>query len=227
MYDDTNAPRPTRASASPRVLVVNDDRDFTGAVRQVFSEQGYTVVECNQRDEALLGVVRGERYDLILYDLVGGPEEASDFHREVSIMSPGLAARIVFLSAAELPTSLPSARIAKPFGEGELREWVTELVGLRTKPPAAPEGEPARATVSRETIIVDALSATLRALRDAEQTRRVRDLHSQARSYEATIRRWATVPPSVEQVGAMFDLVTDLHEEAIATVAATRRPAPS
>jgi hypothetical protein len=201
------------------VLVVHEDPAFTCAVGRILADAGYAVVECNQRDEALLGVVQGEYYELILYDVLAGPEEAIDFHREVAVMKPDLAARIVFLSVDELPESLPNPRIVKPLGADSLREWIAEFVSLRTMPPVAPtdEGESTR-TVSREMIIADALAATLRTLRSTEQTRRVRELQAQARSYEAALKRWATVPPGAEQVGAMFELVTELHEEVNAAI---------
>jgi hypothetical protein len=176
-------------------------------------------VECNQRDEALLGVVAGEWYDVVIYDVLGGPDEAVDFHCEVAVMNRDLAQRIVFLCADPLPEFLPNPRIDRGLNTDSVREKVAEFVRLHTKPPVAPTkmGELARA-VSRETIIADTLTATLRLLSGTTQTRRVRELQGRARSYEAALRRWATVPPGVHQVGAMFDLVTELHAQVTATL---------
>jgi CheY-like chemotaxis protein len=203
-------------SNCPRVLVVHEDPAFTCAVRRLLAETGYSVIECNERDEALLGVVRGEHYDLILYDLIGGPDEATGFVREVAIMNSELAARIAFLSFDEAPESLQELWLTKPLNASDLREWVTGFVAVRA-PASEDSADVAETTltVSREAIIENALVATLRTLHGAKRTRRVRELQAQARSFDAAVKRWATVPPGPDKVTAMLDLVTELHEQAI------------
>ncbi len=139
---DRSGGLPERADTNhARVLVVHEDAAFTCAVRRLFADPGYSVVECNRRDDALLGIIRGDEYDVILYDVVVGADEALDFHRQVAVMSPGLAARIVFLSAEEIPLALANPRIVKPVSADELRAWVTEFVSLRTMPPVVRGGD--------------------------------------------------------------------------------------
>jgi CheY-like chemotaxis protein len=118
-----------------RVLVIHADPAFTTAVHRSLGEAGYLVVECNDPREALLGVLRGEEYDLVLCDVDGPPAAAIQFHEQIAAMNPPLAARVVFLASADVGVTLPNTRIAKPVGVPELRRWVAEFLSLRTLPP--------------------------------------------------------------------------------------------
>jgi CheY-like chemotaxis protein len=116
-----------------RLLVVHDDPAFTCAVRR--SLRSYSVVERNDRAEALLGVLRGEEYDLILCDVDAQPAAAIAFRDRIAAMNPALAARVVFLATDDVDISLQNPRITKPLSQEDLRRWVTEFVSLRTLPP--------------------------------------------------------------------------------------------
>jgi CheY-like chemotaxis protein len=118
-----------------RVLVVHEDSAFTTAVHRSLSEVGYLVVARTDPREALIGIFRGEEYDLIVYDVNGPPAAAIQFHERIAAMSQPLAARVVFLASDEAGVTLPNARIAKPVGVPELRRWISEFVSLRALPP--------------------------------------------------------------------------------------------
>ena len=45
---------------------------------------------------------------------------------------------------------------------------------------------------------------------------RVRVLRTKARFYALAVAHWTAVPPTVEQVGAMLDMVTELHSNVLA-----------
>jgi hypothetical protein len=79
--------------------------------------------------------------------------------------------------------------------------------------------------LTREVLILDALAAVLRLLREPRGSAYVRELRTQARFYENAVKRWTTVPATSAQVGAMFDLVTELHDKVVGVVGAlgTRR----
>ena len=68
---------------------------------------------------------------------------------------------------------------------------------------------------SRESLLEAALADVLRML-EGLSTPVVRELRSQARSYEKTLKRWATVPPTDDQLDAMFDVVGELSARAAA-----------
>ena len=75
--------------------------------------------------------------------------------------------------------------------------------------------ESARTFTSRETLIVDALSAVFHMLDKAASAPRSRELRARARFYDRAIKHWTAVPPTVAQVDAMFDLVIELHARAL------------
>jgi hypothetical protein len=83
--------------------------------------------------------------------------------------------------------------------------------------------DPTQPGLTRDALIVAALSAVFRMLRDVRPTARTRALLAQARSFDQAVKHWTTVPPSAPQLEAMFDLVTDLHAEAVVSLS---RPPP-
>lgn len=118
-----------------RVLVIDADPAFTRAVQRVLRAAGYLVVECNDPRDALVAIVRGEEFDLILCNWGLPHVPAGDFHDQVAAMSPTLAARIVFMGPEIQASGLTNAQILMPFTPEQLRGWVAEYVGLRTLPP--------------------------------------------------------------------------------------------
>ncbi len=123
------------ASHSVRLLIVHHDPAFASAVRRVLDGAGYTVVECNDPEEALLRALRGEEYELILYDVGFSLDGALAFHERLAAMDPVLGARVVFLAGEGVEIPLSNPRIAQPFSAEALRTWITEFVNLRTQPP--------------------------------------------------------------------------------------------
>ena len=72
-------------------------------------------------------VTAGERYELILCDLMMPGMSGMEFHAAVLRLDPAQAARIVFLSggacteaAARFLEEVPNDRLAKPFDSGAL-----------------------------------------------------------------------------------------------------------
>jgi hypothetical protein len=92
--------------------------------------------------------------------------------------------------------------------------WCANPASFRTVDDCTPP------STSRETLIAEALCAVARMVDGAERTPFTRKLRTQARSFEQTVKHWGAVAPSQDQVSAMFDLVVDLHEEALVVVGA-------
>jgi hypothetical protein len=63
---------------------------------------------------------------------------------------------------------------------------------------------------SQGTLLKAALSEAIHVL-ERQNTPAARELRSQARSYEVALGGWATVPPTSEQLDAMFDLIGELR----------------
>jgi signal transduction histidine kinase/CheY-like chemotaxis protein len=130
------AARPERSAAAPaagpvagrgRILVV-DDEPFVGTVlRRTLAEHEVTVVESAQA--ALQRVASGERFDVVLSDLIMPGMSGMDLYRELSERDPALARRFVFLTGG---TFSPAARdflarerlecVEKPFEVDALRD---------------------------------------------------------------------------------------------------------
>ena len=67
----------------------------------------------------------------------------------------------------------------------------------------------------RRPIIADILAAIFDELGKRADSAHTRALRARARGYESTMNGWTTVPPSAAQIGAMFELVTELHAKAM------------
>ena len=80
-----------------------------------------------------------------------------------------------------------------------------------------------------EALLEDSLAATLDILRDAPESRKVRDLRARVEVYRRTIAQWPAIKPSKAQRDALRELVLELHtqaEEARASEASTPSGAP-
>jgi signal transduction histidine kinase len=123
-----------RTSRRGRVLVVDDDALVRVAVRRVLSSR-HDVFEAEAPD-ALARLRAGERFDVVLCDILMPVVTGMDLHRAVAEAAPDQAARFVFMTAGAFT---PTARaflatsglrlLAKPFDPAELREAVDRLVG--------------------------------------------------------------------------------------------------
>ena len=60
------------------------------------------------------------------------------------------------------------------------------------------------------------LQDVLAALRELDGSPQTRELRGKATSYENTVNRWATVPPSEAQQWAMEDLLRELYAKVLA-----------
>jgi hypothetical protein len=70
-----------------------------------------------------------------------------------------------------------------------------------------------------EALLEDSLAATLDMIRDAPESRAVRDLRARVESYRRTIERWTAIKPTKAQRDALRELVFELHTAAEETVA--------
>jgi CheY-like chemotaxis protein len=130
----TPPPPPRRA----RVLVVDDEPLVGTVLRRTLLEHDVTVVESGRA--AIDRISSGERYDVVLSDLLMPEISGMDLYREVTASWPDLAGRFVFLTGGAFT---PAAR---EFLESEKVEWVEKpfdvaalraAVARRVAPPAS------------------------------------------------------------------------------------------
>jgi CheY-like chemotaxis protein len=95
----------------------------------------HDVQVCDDGKDALERITRGERYDVILCDLMMPDITGIDFYREVLRLAPEVAARIVFMTGGvytprmrAFVQALPNRCIEKPPDSAKLREIVRRHV---------------------------------------------------------------------------------------------------
>ncbi len=122
------------ASRRARVLVVDDEAIITVTLRRLLARD-HEVVTATRAIEALQRIQSGERFDLILCDLMMPQMTGMELHDKIVAIDHDQATRIVFLTGgAFTPTArrfldrVPNHRIEKPFDAKHLRELVNDRV---------------------------------------------------------------------------------------------------
>jgi PAS domain S-box-containing protein len=129
-----NGPRPAVKARRGRVLIVDDDETVTGALSRVLSAQHeLTCVDSAQRALELL--TQGDRFDVVLCDLLMPQVSGMELYAEVMRLAPEQAGRFVFTtggaytpSAQDFLDSVQNPRIEKPFDVDALTTLVRDLV---------------------------------------------------------------------------------------------------
>ncbi len=129
--------RPFASSPDPRrgrILVIDDDPMVAAAVRRTLS-QDHDIVTSNRTEQALELLRRGERFDVILCDVMMPNMTGVDFWHELERFAPEDTRRVVFLTggafapqARQFLESVPNLHIDKPFVPEQLRALVRERV---------------------------------------------------------------------------------------------------
>lgn len=133
----------TADSSRARLLLIEDDLRLAKLVARMLA-MAYDVRVATEAQEALALIAAGDRFDLILCDLMMPGVGGEDFHARVSLVARELADRVVILTGGAFTpraaaflarTSIPC--LDKPFGLGELLQFVHEQL-LRVRV----EGDP-------------------------------------------------------------------------------------
>jgi two-component system cell cycle sensor histidine kinase/response regulator CckA len=122
------------AAKKGRVLVIDDDPTIGKALRRALQTENEVTV-LTQGREAIDLVLGGERFDVILCDLMMPQMTGMDVHAELSRAAPELVDRIVFMtggaftpSAQRFLDTVPNQRFEKPFVTQSLRAMVRGFV---------------------------------------------------------------------------------------------------
>jgi len=136
---ERKAERPSSAPPSQlgiplrgRILVVDDDPMVAAAVRRSLAPD-HEVVTATVTEEALALLRRGERFQVILCDVMMPNKTGVDFWQELARFAPTETKKIVFLTggafaphAREFLDSVPNLTIDKPFLPEKLRSIVQD-----------------------------------------------------------------------------------------------------
>jgi PAS domain S-box-containing protein len=113
-----------------RILVVDDEELVLRSVRRILSQE-HDVLAMVSAQEALAVCAGGEKFDLILCDLMMPDMTGMDFHRELSLIAPEQAERMIFITggaftekARAFLSETPKEHLEKPFYSANLRAIV-------------------------------------------------------------------------------------------------------
>jgi len=123
--------------ASPtrrRVLVVDDDDAICRLIQRSLSTEYEVSTACDGLD-ALGHFERGERFDLVICDVMMPRMTGPELHGALVELARDQANRLVFLTASVLPDDvesvlggIPNAVLRKPISIAVLREFVRALM---------------------------------------------------------------------------------------------------
>jgi CheY-like chemotaxis protein len=122
------------ATASKRILVVDDEEGIRTLVRKVLERQGFQVLEAESGDVAIRLLERdGAPFDLLISDMMMPGVDGRTLATRVSQMRPGI--RILFISGYTEDADVQSGRLPagtaflpKPFPHSALVDAVNRLL---------------------------------------------------------------------------------------------------
>jgi CheY-like chemotaxis protein len=114
------------------VLLVEDEELVRRLVVQTLTSAGYAVTAPTSASEALALVEQGERFDVLLTDLVMPELYGDELVAQARTHQPGLAA-IVMSGYVSDPENFPETVefLPKPFRPGELVATIARVLGAR------------------------------------------------------------------------------------------------
>ena len=120
-----------RAGRKANVLVVEDELALGRVLERILAP--HRVVAVNRGREALARIQGGERFDVVLCDLMMPEMTGMDFYAELSGSHPDVARRVVFMTggaftagAREFLEKVPNRRLDKPVDTESLRQLIDE-----------------------------------------------------------------------------------------------------
>ncbi|HEX3770624.1 MAG TPA: ATP-binding protein, partial [Polyangiaceae bacterium] len=118
---DGERPRTGAPPSRGRILVVDDEPIVCFTLERLLSNEGQVVALTSAR-KALASIQQGERFDVILCDLMMPEMDAPLLYDEITKIAPGQAERMLFVTggaftprAREFLERVPNTRIEKPF----------------------------------------------------------------------------------------------------------------
>jgi len=119
-----------------RILIVDDEPGICSSLRRILG-QPYETQTTTRAEEALALIQAGERFDLILCDLMMPELTGMELHEELKKIAPDQADRMVFLTggaftheARAFLDATRNLRVDKPFNKEALRALVAERLGV-------------------------------------------------------------------------------------------------
>ncbi|HEY1143657.1 MAG TPA: response regulator [Sphingomicrobium sp.] len=115
-----------------RILVVDDDDDVRAAAAGIVEELGYAVTTVDRGPDAL-DLIRDQRFDLVITDVMMPVMNGAELAREIKRMRPGLPVLFAtgYADIEEFGTDLDGSNLVrKPFRMAELASHISEALEL-------------------------------------------------------------------------------------------------
>lgn len=130
----TATPKPVAAGRRGRILLVDDEVMVIRILTRILATDNEVVATVDAK-EALARCVSGEKFDLILCDLMMPIMTGMDLYRELSRVAPEYAKKMIFVTggaftekARQFLSETPREHIEKPFHSANLRAIVQRYV---------------------------------------------------------------------------------------------------
>ncbi|HXB73677.1 MAG TPA: response regulator [Candidatus Acidoferrales bacterium] len=124
-----------------RILVVDDEEQILRIIGRTLGMDGHEAVCIENAQEALALIERGERFDVIVCDLMMPNMTGMDLYEILLGQDPDLARRVVFISggatsarAGDFLRSVLNPIISKPFTPKQLLEVIQQLLAAHQRP---------------------------------------------------------------------------------------------
>ncbi|HUP20279.1 MAG TPA: response regulator [Gemmatimonadota bacterium] len=131
--ESSGEPSPAPVRGDRRVLVIDDDRAVSSVIARLL-EPHHRVEIAPGCGEALARIEAGQRYDILLCDLMMPNMTGMDLHAELSRAAPDQAERMIFMTggastqrARDFLSANPNPRIEKPFDTPTLLALLDEV----------------------------------------------------------------------------------------------------
>ena len=135
MYSSADVPADVSADGERRrkILVVDDQPTLARAIRRMLTEHDVTLVESGH--EAVARIEAGERFDVILTDLMMPELSGMDLHARLAQLAPDQVGKMIFMTGGAFTEQARSffdrvenPTIEKPFDRAELMAVIDALL---------------------------------------------------------------------------------------------------
>jgi PAS domain S-box-containing protein len=134
------APPPAAPSAvlRGRILVIDDEKSLLRAMQRILEDEEHVVTATESAIDALAMMERGDRFDLIISDLMMPTMTGVDFYEALLARNSALADSVIFITGGAVTakvdaflSSIPNLKMQKPFKAAQLRDIVQQALASR------------------------------------------------------------------------------------------------